>query len=135
MFYKVVKENTIVDAMEEVTFVRQNSINKVIISCPAEFASGIVSSDGTTVWQLEDRPNFFEGSFETVKLVEIGEEEYNTIKEVLVDEPTMQADDERIREPMTTTEVLEKIDKLQRQVDTLTEQNTQLRTELALLRG
>ena len=135
MFYKVIKDSVIVDAMENVVFVRQNIVNKVVIVCPAEFSNGIVSSDGSTVWQLEGQPEFIEGTFETVKLVEINETEYNKIKEVLVDEKTVGTEDERIREPMTTTEVLEKIDALQKEVDSLKEENIQLKAEISTLRG
>lgn len=133
MFYKVVKDSVIVDAMEKVVFVRQNIVNKVVIVCPAEFSNGIVSSDGSTVWHLEGQPEFVEGTFETVKLVEINETEYNKIKEVLVDEESVE--DEQIREPMTTTEVLEKIDALQKEVNSLKEENIQLKAEISTLRG
>ena len=135
MFYKVIKGSVIVDAMENVVFVRQNIVNKVVIVCPAEFSNGIVSSDSSTVWHLEGQPEFIEGTFETVKLVEIDENEYNKIKEVLVDEETVGTEDERIREPMTTTEVLEKIDELQKEVDSLKEENIQLKAEISTLRG
>ena len=50
MFYKVIKDSVIVDAMENVVFVRQNIVNKVVIVCPAEFSNGILSSDRSTVW-------------------------------------------------------------------------------------
>ena len=57
------------------------------------------------------------------------------IKEVLVGEETVGTEDERIREPMTTTEVLEKIDALQKEVDSLKEENIQLKAEISTLRG
>ena len=94
-----------------------------------------MSSDGSTVWHLEGQPEFIEGTFETVKLVEINETEYNKIREVLVDEETVGTEDERIREPMTTTEVLEQIDALQKEVNSLKEENIQLKAEISTLRG
>ena len=134
MFYKIIKDRTIVDAMETITYVRQNVRNKVIIACPREICNGIVSSDGTVFWHLEGQPQFVEGSFETVKIVEIEENEYNQIKEVLTDEQIAE-DDERIREPITTTEVMEILDSMQKQIDSLTEENTELRAELQALKG
>ena len=134
MFYKIIKDRTIVDAMETITYVRQNVRNKVIIACPREICNGIVSSDGTVFWHLEGQPQFIEGSFETVKIVEIEENEYNEIKAVLTDEQIAE-DDERIREPITTTEVMEILDSMQKQIDSLTEENTELRAELQALKG
>lgn len=135
MHYKIVKDNTIVDAMEEVNYVRQNLVNKVVISCRPEVANGIVSSDGSVIWHLEGCPQFVEGTFATVKLIEIDENEYNTIKEVLVDEEVIEENDERIRQPMTTMEVLEKFDALQKQVEQLTERNIQLEEEIKALKA
>ena len=134
MYYKIIKDRTIVDAMEIITYVRQNVKNKVVIACPREICNGIVSSDGTVIWHLEGQPQFIEGSFETVKIVEIEENEYNQIKEVLTDEQITE-DDERIREPITTTEVMEILDSMQKQIDSLTEENTELRAELQALKG
>jgi len=134
MFYKIIKDRTIVDAMETITYVRQNIRNKVIIACPREICNGIVSSDGTVFWHLEGQPQFIEGSFETVRIVEIEENEYNEIKAVLTDEQIAE-DDERIREPITTTEVMEILDSMQKQIDSLTEENTELRAELQALKG
>lgn len=135
MHYKIVKDNTIVDAMEEVNYVRQNLVNKVVISCRPEVANGIVSSDGSVIWHLEGCPQFVEGTFATVKLVEIDENEYNTIKEVLVDEEVVEENDERIRQPMTETVFLEKLDELQRKVEELTEKNIHLEEELNALKA
>lgn len=137
MFYKIVKGNTIVDATQVLSFVRQNLRNKVIIACEPEVANGIVSSDGSVVWHLEDQPQFIEGTFESVKAVEITEDEYNTIMEVLGDGKEIEdaENKEEIRAPLSNTEVLEKIESLQNQVDTLTAKNTQLEEELKALRG
>lgn len=137
MFYKIVKGNTIVDATQVLSYVRQNLINKVIIACSPEIANGIVSSDGSVIWHLEGQPQFLEGSFESVKVVEITESEYNTIIEVLGngEEAENAEDNEAIRAPLSNTEVLEKIESLQNQVDTLTAKNTQLQEELKALRG
>lgn len=135
MFYKVIKENTIVDAMESVSYVRQNLINKVIITSPAEICNGILSSDGTTVWHLNGQPEFVQGEFETVKLVEIEESEFTQIKEVLTDSTSVDVNDERIREPMSTTEMLEKFDAMQKRLIALEERNNELQAQIVVLKG
>lgn len=117
MYYKIVKNASIVDAMQEIVYIRQNPINKVIITCAPEFANGIMSSDGTVFWHLEGMPEFSAGQFDTVAVVEIDENEYNAIRGVLdagadVDD----VNDETIREPLTTAQAMELIEQMQKQL-------------------
>ena len=79
MFLKIVKGSTVVDAVEKLTYVRQNPRNKTIIICDPEFANGIVSSDGSVIWHLEGLPEFSSGNYETVVAIEVCEDEYNSI--------------------------------------------------------
>ena len=81
--YKIRKGNTIVDAVENLNYVRQNPRNKMIIASTPEFANGILSNDQTVIWHLDGLAPFIDGDFDTVVAVEISEEEYKTIREVL----------------------------------------------------
>lgn len=133
-YYKILKNSTIVDAMESLSYVRQNLKNKVIVASAPEFANGILSSDKTTIWHLEGLPNFIEGSFESVTAVEIDEIEYNSIREVLDGGETIE-NEETIREPLTETQFLEKLDALNAKIEELTEDNAKLKEEIALLKA
>lgn len=133
-YYKILKNSTIVDAMESLSYVRQNLKNKVIVASAPEFANGILSSDKTTIWHLEGLPNFIEGSFESVTVVEIDEIEYNSIREVLDGGETIE-NEETIREPLTETQFLEKLDALNAKIEELTEDNAKLKEEIALLKA
>ena len=132
--YKILKNSTIVDAVETLNYVRQNLKNKVIVACKPEFANGIISHDHTVIWHLEGQPNFISGSYDTVTAVEIDENEYKTIREVL-DGGTESMEDEEIREPLTNTAVMELLASLQTQVQELTAKNERLESELAELKA
>lgn len=134
IMYKILKNSTIVDAVEMLNYVRQNLKNKVIVACKPEFANGIISHDHTVIWHLEGQPNFISGSYETVTAVEIDENEYKTIREVL-DGGAESVEDEEIREPLTTTAVMELLASLQTQVQELTAKNEKLESELAELKA
>lgn len=132
--YKILKNSTIVDAVETLNYVRQNLKNKVIVACKPEFANGIISHDHTVIWHLEGQPNFISGSYDTVTAVEIDENEYKTIREVL-DGGAESVEDEEIREPLTNTAVMELLASLQTQVQELTAKNERLESELAELKA
>ena len=134
IMYKILKNSTIVDAVETLNYVRQNLKNKVIVACKPEFANGIISHDHTVIWHLEGQPNFISGSYETVTAVEIDETEYNQIREVL-DGGAESVEDEEIREPLTNTAVMELLASLQSQVSALAQENAELKSELAELKA
>ena len=128
MFLKIVKGSTIVDVMETLSYVRQNPRNKAIIMSEPEFANGIISSDGSVIWHLEGLPKFSSGNYETVVVVEVCEDEYNAIKNAL------NAGDEipeEIREKLTTTQMMEKLDALTKKIEELEAKNTELEKKLA----
>lgn len=130
--YKILKNSTIVDAVETLNYVRQNLKNKVIVACKPEFANGIISHDHTVIWHLEGQPNFISGSYDTVTAVEIDETEYNAIREVL-DGGAESVENEEIREPLTNTAVMELVADLKAQVQELTAKNEVLENRIAEL--
>lgn len=119
MFLKIVKGSTVVDAVEKLTYVRQNPRNKTIIICDPEFANGIVSSDGSVIWHLEGLPEFSSGNYETVVAIEVCEDEYNLImKQLYAGEEVS----EEVRKTLTTTEMMDLIEKLTTEVTELKKQ-------------
>ncbi|MBQ8424425.1 MAG: hypothetical protein IJX17_08885 [Clostridia bacterium] len=119
MFLKIVKGSTVVDAVEKLTYVRQNPRNKTIIICDPEFANGIVSSDGSVIWHLEGLPEFSSGNYETVVAIEVCEDEYNSImKQLYAGEEVS----EEVRKTLTTTEMMDLIEKLTTEVTELKKQ-------------
>lgn len=91
MAYKIVLNTTVVDAQKNLNYVYWQVKNHLLLVGRSDFANGIVSSDGSTVWNLDGYPEFPEGSYETVKAVEITDEEYEELVKQLelgtVEEP------------------------------------------------
>lgn len=91
MAYKILLNTTVVDAQKTLNYVYWQVKNHLLLVGRSDFANGIVSSDGSTVWHLDGYPEFPEGSYETVKAVEITDEEYEELVKQLeigtVEEP------------------------------------------------
>lgn len=91
MAYKIVLNTTVVDAQKALNYVYWQVKNHLLLVGRSDFANGIVSSDGSTVWHLDGYPEFPEGTYETVKAVEITDEEYEELVKQLelgtVEEP------------------------------------------------
>ena len=91
MAYKIVLNTTVVDAQKALNYVYWQVKNHLLLVGRSDFANGIVSSDGSTVWHLDGYPVFPEVSYKTVKAVEITDEEYEELVKQLelgtVEEP------------------------------------------------
>lgn len=91
MAYKIVLNTTVVDAQKTLNYVYWQVKNHLLLVGRSDLANGIVSSDCSTVWHLDGYPEFPEGSYETVKAVEITDEEYDELVKQLeigtVEEP------------------------------------------------
>lgn len=72
MFYKVKKNNVIIDALEDLQCVRFFQASRGILRCKKkDEPQGIISSNGAEIWHVEGWPEFPEGiDFETVTLEE-----------------------------------------------------------------
>lgn len=76
MFYKVIKNNKVIDVTDSLTYVRISPKSGKILICTKAEASGIASSDRKTVWHLKGFYPFPCGDYETVEIEIISKEEY-----------------------------------------------------------
>ena len=83
MYYKVISGGQIIDVSDGLSYVRWQVRNGLFLSCPAEDACGIVSSDGTKVFLLEGAEPIDDLTF--VTLGEITAEQYADIRQQLID--------------------------------------------------
>lgn len=86
MWYKVIdSDNIIIDVLDTLNYVMFQERNRIIISCDEFKAQGILSSNQTNIWHLEELQEFpaIAPIYETVRLSEITEEEYWELKEQL----------------------------------------------------
>lgn len=79
MGYKILLGKTVADAQKTLDYVYWQAKNQLMLLGRSDLANGIVSSDGSTVWHLDGYPEFPEGSYETVKAVEITDAEYEEL--------------------------------------------------------
>lgn len=130
MFYKIISGGQIVDVCDGLTFVRWNQkSNLFLTTSKEEHATGILSSDSSTIYLKEGTDQI--GDLEYASYKEIDKETYASLREELVengvldvpqeseDDHTEEADQEQ--EPVKKSKEMKRIEKLQEQVDFLTE--------------
>lgn len=107
MFYKILMDGVIVDALKNPRYVKWQERNKMLLSIGfPEKAGGILSSDGSTAYHLDGLPEIPVDGIPTVSMVEISEEEYLTIREQLDEGLTPVLPEEETAEPESTETVL-----------------------------
>lgn len=98
MFYKVIKNDRVIDVLERLTYVKFQQKHKIMLWCEESEAQGIISSDGKYIWHLEHLYKFpvEAGNIDIVKLEVIDEYEYKQLKslnmktpEEIIDEYTL----------------------------------------------
>lgn len=80
MYYKVIKNNKVIDVLDHLTYLKWQQKNKIMLLCDLDEAQAILSSDGNTVWHVEGFYDLPCEKYDTVKLVEIDEYEYKQLK-------------------------------------------------------
>ena len=82
MFWKVVKDGKVLDALEFLVYVTSHPYGGTVGVDSESKAAGIVSSDGNVIYHVDGWRDFNE-PYETVELKSITEEEYLALKEAL----------------------------------------------------
>ena len=88
MYYKVLKNNKVIDVLDHLTYLKWQEKNKIMLLSDINEAQAILSSDGNTVWHVEgfyDLP--VDGMFETVQIKEIDQFEYKKLKMLNLNTP------------------------------------------------
>lgn len=128
MYYKVIRDNEVVDVINSLRYVRHNHRNGIILSCRKEQGQGILSYDGSTIYQLADK-NSLGDNYDVVSLVEIDEAEFKRLRDLLdgveTEEPespddgsqeTPETPPEEPELPMSVAEMRVKIKELEEQL-------------------
>lgn len=95
MFYKVIYNNIIIDILKDPTWVLWLKNARLFIMSDVVTANGVISSDKQNVYNLIHR-GAFQNSYEQhkeVSVVEISEDEYNLLKEQIVDSKLDESDE------------------------------------------
>lgn len=80
MFYKVIKNNKVIDVLDHLTYLKWQKKNKIMLLSGEGEAQAILGSDGNTIWHVEGFYDLPVEGYETVKLVEIDSFEYKQLK-------------------------------------------------------
>lgn len=79
MYYKVIKNNEIVDVLKNILYVKYQEKHNILLLCDIQEAQAILSSDGMHGWHIEGLYNLpFDN--DTCKIEEISKTEYNNLK-------------------------------------------------------
>lgn len=124
--YKVIYNNIIIDIIRHPYYVRW--IGRFMRPFPTDVtsANGIASSDGETYYHVDTMPPFpSEQNYKTVSLVEITEEEYNTLSSQLTDKKIIYE-----QEPTEVERLKDTVEQLKNTINQLQFQNSSLLEEV-----
>ena len=77
MFYKVIKDDKVIDILDKLVFLKYQEKHNRMIFCSEEEAQAILSSDGEHIWHEESLYHIPVSGYDTVRIEEIDEYEYS----------------------------------------------------------
>ena len=87
MYYKVLKDNKVIDVLDHLSFVKYQEKHNIMVSCEKEEAQAIISSDGEHIWHVCGLYNIPVIGYDTVCLEEIDKYEYEQLKALNMKNP------------------------------------------------
>lgn len=80
MYYKVIKNNRVIDVLDCLIFVKYQEKHGIMLLCDKSEAQAIVSSDNSHFWHVNWLYKVPVDGYDSVELVEIDEYEYKQLK-------------------------------------------------------
>ena len=82
MFYKVIKDNKVIDVLDNLIYLKWQDKHKTMILCNEDEAQAILSSDKDTIWHEETLYNIpvYADYYDTVRIEPIDQYEYKKLK-------------------------------------------------------
>ena len=80
MYYKVIKNNKVIDVLDHLAFVKYHKKHNIMIACDKSEAQAIVSSDGAYVWHIVGLYGIPVDGYDTVELINIDKYEYERLR-------------------------------------------------------
>lgn len=87
MYYKVLKDNKVIDVLDHLTYLKWQPKNKIMLLCGLDEAQAILSSDGNTIWHVEGFYDLPVDGHDTVSIKEIDLYEYKKLKALNLSTP------------------------------------------------
>lgn len=80
MFYKVLKNNKVIDVLQGLTYLKYQPKNKIMVLSDINEAQAILSSDGNTIWHEVSLYELPVSGYDTVTVEPIDQFEYKQLK-------------------------------------------------------
>ena len=80
MYYKVIKDNRVIDVLDRLTYLKWQEKHQIMILSDENEAQAILSSDGNTIWHEETLYKVPVDGYDTVRIEEIDVYEYKQLK-------------------------------------------------------
>lgn len=82
MYYKVLKNNKVIDVLQGLTYLKYQPKNKIMVLCGLSEAQAILSSGKNTIWHEQ---SLYElpveaGDYDTVEAIEIDKYEFEQLR-------------------------------------------------------
>lgn len=81
MYYKVLKDNKVVDTLKDIHYIKYQEKHNLLLLCNIQEAEAILSSDGMHGWHIEGLYNFPPDNHE-YEIIEIKKPEYDELNKV-----------------------------------------------------
>lgn len=80
MYYKVLKDNRVIDVLDHLAFVKYQNKHNIMVRCDESEAQGIISSDNNNIWHVLGLYAIPVEGYDSVELIEIDQYEYQQLK-------------------------------------------------------
>ena len=80
MYYKVIKNNKVIDVLDKLIYLKYQPKHKIMVLSDENEAQAILSSDKNTIWHEKTLYRIPVDGYDTIELVEIDEHEYKQLK-------------------------------------------------------
>lgn len=81
MYYKVIKDNKVIDVLDKLIYLKYQPKHKIMVLSDENQAQAILGSDGNTIWHERTLYNIpVENDYDVVDLVEINKYEYEKLR-------------------------------------------------------
>ena len=80
MFYKVIKNNRVIDVLDQLLYVKYQPKHNIMVLCSENEAQGFLSSDRNTIWHEPSLYKIPVVGYDSVEIQEIDVYEYRQLK-------------------------------------------------------
>ena len=80
MYYKVMKNNKVIDVLDRLIFLKYQPKHNIMVFCDESEAQAILSSDQNSIWHEVSMYKIPVSGYDTVRLEEIDNYEYRQLK-------------------------------------------------------